>query len=147
MECPEPVDKKSGQSNNFWLSYGPLKYVYKWSKISFSWITPKILTFEYYAKNQTYSEVNFICVYQVWSKLIEKCPSKIQDGRNKFSFFVISTSDRGDFLSIIEIALFNHHFIEWLTIKLCDFHFHSLCQLLSYFTTILLAWQNLFCTN
>ena len=45
-------------------------------------ITPKILTFEYYAKNKTYSEVNFICVYryQLWSKLIEKCPSNIQDG-------------------------------------------------------------------
>ena len=42
--------------------YDPLKYVYKWSKISFSWITPKILTFEYYAKNKTYWVVNFICV-------------------------------------------------------------------------------------
>ena len=31
--------------------------------------------------------MNFICVYQVWSKLIEKCPSKIQDGRHK-SFFL-----------------------------------------------------------
>ena len=30
----------------------------------FSGITPKILTFEYYAKNETYSEVNFICVYR-----------------------------------------------------------------------------------
>ena len=47
----------------------------------FSGMTPKILTFEYYAKKKTYSEVNFICVCQTWSKLIEKkCPSKIQDG-------------------------------------------------------------------
>ena len=30
-------------------------------KMGFSGITPKILTFEYYAKNKTYSEVNFIC--------------------------------------------------------------------------------------
>ena len=30
LECPETVEKKSGQSNNFWVSYGPLKYVYKW---------------------------------------------------------------------------------------------------------------------
>ena len=50
----------------------------------FSEITPKILTFEYYAKNKTYSEVNFIlCLYQVWSKLIEKCAPKIQDGRHE----------------------------------------------------------------
>ena len=31
--------------------------------------------------------MNFICVYQVWSKLIEKCPSKIQDGRHESFFF------------------------------------------------------------
>ena len=30
--------------------------------------------------------MNFICVYQVWSKLIEKYPSKIQYGRHE-SFF------------------------------------------------------------
>ena len=53
-----------------------MKYVYIWSKMGFSGITPKILTFEYYAKNKNYSEVNFI----VWSKLIEKFPSNIQDG-------------------------------------------------------------------
>ena len=33
--------KKSGQSNNFWVSYGPFKYVYKWWKMGFSGITPK----------------------------------------------------------------------------------------------------------
>ena len=33
--------KKSGQSNNFWLSYGPLKYLYIWSKMFFSGITKK----------------------------------------------------------------------------------------------------------
>ena len=73
----------------------------------FSGITPKILTFQYYAKNKTYPEVNFICLYKVWSKLIEKLPSKIQDGRHEICvFFFISTSDRGDFPRIMEIALF-----------------------------------------
>ena len=33
-------------------------------------------------------------------------PPKIQDGRHERFFFVISTSDRGDFPRIIEIALF-----------------------------------------
>ena len=51
--------------------------------MGFSEITPKILTFEYYAKNKTYSEVNFIHVYQIWLKLIEKWPPKIQDGRHE----------------------------------------------------------------
>ena len=77
----------------------------------FSGITPKLLTFEYYVKNKTYSEVNFICVYQVWSELIEKCPSKIQDGRNEiYLFFFISTSDRGDFPRIIVIDLLSLSF-------------------------------------
>ena len=84
-------------------------------KNGFSGITPKILTFECYAKNKTYSEVHFICVYQVWSKLIEKCPSKIQDGRHEIYFFVISTSDRGDFPRIIMIALFLVLFISKCT--------------------------------
>ena len=76
--------------------------------MGFSRITPKILTFVYYmyAKNKTYSEVNFICVYQVWTKFIEKCPSKFNMAATKFSFFVISTSDRGDFPRIIVIALY-----------------------------------------
>ena len=87
MESPEPVEKKCGQLNHFWVSYGPLKYVCKRPKISFSRIPPKILTFDYYSKNKTYSEVNFICVYQVWSKLIEKCPSKkFKMAATKFSF-------------------------------------------------------------
>ena len=51
--------------------------------MGFSGITPKILTFEYYATKKTYSEVNFICLYQIWTKLIEKFPSKIQDGRHE----------------------------------------------------------------
>ena len=55
--------------------------------------------------------MNFICVFQVCSKLIEKCPSKIQDGRHENMFFVISTSDRGDFPRIIVIALFLNIFI------------------------------------
>ena len=58
-------------------------HVYKWSKMSFSGITTKILTFEYYVKKKTYSEVNFLCEYQIWSKLIEKMPPKIQDGRHE----------------------------------------------------------------
>ena len=68
--------KKSSQSNNFWVSYGPFKYVYIniVKKKNFSGITPKILTSEYYAKNKTYSKVNLICVHQDWSILIEKCP-------------------------------------------------------------------------
>ena len=57
-------------------------YIYG-QKIGFTGITPNILTFEYYAKNKTNSEVNFISVYQVWSKLIENCPSKIQDGHHE----------------------------------------------------------------
>ena len=58
--------------------------------MSFSGITTKILTFEYYAKNKNFSEVNFIYVYQIWSKLIEKCPSKIQDkGTRQIIFLVL----------------------------------------------------------
>ena len=73
--------------------------------MGFSGITLKILTFEYYAKNKTYSDVNFICVYQVWSKLIEKCRQKSKIAITKFNIFVISTSDRGDFPRIIVIDL------------------------------------------
>ena len=79
--------------------------------MSFSGITPKILTFEYYAKNKNYSEVNFICVYQIWSKWIEKWTPKIQDGCHVIEFFDILSSDRGDFPRIIEIALFLFRFI------------------------------------
>ena len=46
-------------------------YGQKWF---FSGITPKVLTFQYYARNKTYPEVNVICVYQIWLKLIEKWP-------------------------------------------------------------------------
>ena len=35
-----------------------------------------------------------------------KMAAKNQDGRNKIEFFDISTSDRGDFSRIIELALF-----------------------------------------
>ena len=62
--------------------------------MSFSGITKKILTFEYYAKNKTYSEVNFICVYvPIWSKLIEKWPPKSKMAATKKNV-VISTSVR-----------------------------------------------------
>ena len=55
--------KKSGQSNKFWVSYGPLKYECKWSKSSFSWITPNILTFDYYTKKQKLFRIEFhMCV-------------------------------------------------------------------------------------
>ena len=64
------------------------------------------MTFAYYAKNKTYSEVNFIGVHQVWSKLIEKCLLKIQDG------------SRGDFPRIIVIALF----LLFLSFKLLFFY-------------------------
>ena len=43
---------------------------------------------------------------QIWSKLIEKWPPKILDGRHEIEFFDISTSDRSDFPRILEIALF-----------------------------------------
>ena len=84
-------------------------------EMSFCGITPKILTFEYYAKNKTYSEVNFICVYQIWSKLIE---TKMVT--TKFSFFYFSTSDRGDFLRSIEITLFNIFFILRSALKIME---------------------------
>ena len=42
LEYPEPVEKKSGQFE--WITV-------LW-KIDFSWITPKILTFEYYTMNK-----------------------------------------------------------------------------------------------
>ena len=61
--------KKSDQSNNFWESYGPLKYGYKWSFISFSWITPN-----YWRLNTTQKKclgITFICAHHIWSKLIE----------------------------------------------------------------------------
>ena len=83
--------------------------------MSFSGITPKILTFEYYAKNKTYSVVNFICVCQIWLKSIEKWLPKIQDGHDVIKFFDISTLDRGDFPRIIEIALFIIY-LYWFTL-------------------------------
>ena len=76
----------------------------------FSGITPKILTFEYYAKNKTYSEVNFICVYQIRSKLIEKWPPKSKMAATKFSFFLHLNINRGEFPRIIEIALLRNCF-------------------------------------
>ena len=71
----------------------------------FSGITPKILTFEYYAKNKTYSEVNFICVYQFGQNLLRNARQKAKMDATRFSSFVISTSDRGDFPRIIVIDL------------------------------------------
>ena len=58
--------------------------------MSFSGITPKILTFEYYTKNKTYSVVNCICVCQMWLKLIEKWPAKnpIWPPRNLVFFYI-----------------------------------------------------------
>ena len=79
--------KKSGQSNKFWVSYGPFKYVYKWWKMGFYGITPKILTCEYYAKNKTYSEVNSICVYQVMSNWLRNARQKAKMTATKFSLY------------------------------------------------------------
>ena len=40
-----------------------MKYVHKWSKMGFSGITPKIFTFEYYAKNKLiFRREFFMCV-------------------------------------------------------------------------------------
>ena len=82
--------------------------------MSFSGITPKILTFEYYAKNKiSLLECPETIEKNMVNRLI-KYPLLIQDGpqnskmaATKFSyFFDISTLDCGDFLRIIEIALF-----------------------------------------
>ena len=81
MECSEHLETKLGQSNNFWVGYCPLKYVYKLSKIFFfSWITLKLLTFEYYAKNKTYSEVNFMIIFYFdYNSNVKKIDSILMD--------------------------------------------------------------------
>ena len=71
--------------------------------------------------NKTYLVVNFICVCQIWSKLIEKWPPITQDGRHEIYFFDISTSDRGYFPRIIEIALFSFWFVLFLVLTLVYF--------------------------
>ena len=73
--------------------------------MGFSGITPKILTFEYYAKNKTYSEVNFICVFKVKIDREMHVKNPRWPPRN-LVFFYIRTSDRGDFPRITVIALF-----------------------------------------
>ena len=62
-----------------------------------------LLTFEYYAKDKTYSEVG-----KNW---LRNGRQKSKMAATKFSFFEISTSDRGDFPRIIEIALFYYCFV------------------------------------
>ena len=66
------------------------------------------MTFEYYAKNKTYLKANFIYVCtkfgQNWLRNIRR---KSKMAATKFSFFYISTSDRGYFPRIIEITLFS----------------------------------------
>ena len=51
--------------------------------MSFFWNNSKNIDIAILGKNKTYSEVNYMCVYQIWSKLIEKWPPKIQDGRHE----------------------------------------------------------------
>ena len=73
-------------------------------KNELSGITPKILTFEYYAKNKTYSEGNFIYESTKFGQnALRNGRQKSKMAAMKFSFL---TSDRGDFPRIIEIALF-----------------------------------------
>ena len=55
----------------------------------------------------------YMCVPSL-VKIVWEMPVKIQDGRHKSFFFVISTSDRGDFPRIIEIALFFIYFMEFV---------------------------------
>ena len=54
--------------------------------MSFSGITQKYWHFDTTQRKKNYLEENVIWAYQVWSKLIEKCPSKIQDGRREVFF-------------------------------------------------------------
>ena len=77
------------------------------SKISFSSITPKILTFEYYTKNRKLFRIEFyMCVPNLVKIDWEVAAKNPRDGRHEILFFDISTSDRGDFPRIIENALF-----------------------------------------
>ena len=86
--------------------------------------------------------MNFICVYQVWSKLIEKCPSKIQDGRHESFFFVISTSVRGDFPRIIEIALY--FFILFIYYIFSNADFFSILNVFQSYLNLRYPIENLF---
>ena len=75
----------------------------------FSGISLKILTFEYYVRTQIYSEVSFICFYQVWSKLIEKCPSKFKMEDETFRMCEVE-----DLCEIYSIN-YDHHLCHVLT--------------------------------
>ena len=52
-ECPETVEKNL-------INWTIFEWVTALWNMCFSWITPEIFTFEYYAKNQTCSEVHFM---------------------------------------------------------------------------------------
>ena len=60
--------------------------IYKWSKMSFSWITPKILTFEYYAKNKTYSEVILYVCTKFGQNWLRNTRQKSKMAATKFIF-------------------------------------------------------------
>ena len=54
LESPEPVEIKSSQSNNFWVSYGPLKYVLKHAR----WVERKLIINYYIFKHKTIERGN-----------------------------------------------------------------------------------------
>ena len=69
------------------MSYGPLKYVYKWSKMSFSGITLKILTFEYFVIKVPTLVQLIVTIYRVQAYQVPivnpRWPPKIQYGRHE----------------------------------------------------------------
>ena len=76
LECFEPVEKKSGQSNNFWMSYGSLKYVYISLKMSFFWNNSKNIGIWILRKEQNLFRSEFyMCVPSV-VKLDWEIPAK-----------------------------------------------------------------------
>ena len=85
-------------------------------KLVFSGISPKILTFEWYTKNKTCSEVNFIWVYQIWSKLIENWWNNLQITTSGLQYLVVfkSISPVIKIYCIIELIIF----LECLSFKI-----------------------------
>ena len=58
--------KKSGQSNNFWLSYGPLKYVYIYGQNVFFWNNSKNIDIWILRKEQNLFRSEFyMCVWSL----------------------------------------------------------------------------------
>ena len=71
-------------------------------KNEFFWNNSKNIDIRILRKEQNL----FRSEFYIWSKLIEKWSPKIQNGGQDYSIFDISTSDRGYFPRIKEIALF-----------------------------------------